>query len=660
MVTAVINSTIDRARHRVLVVDDNPTTRYATERVIRAAGFQTAEASTGREAIDLSAERISAVVLDVHLPDINGFDVCRSIRSVHSTATLPVIHLSATFIRNEDKVAGLDAGADAYLIHPVEPPVLIATLQALIRARMAEDRLRDSEARFRAIYNQAPTGMALIDGEGRFADVNPALMRMLDRTQSDLMGQPVASFAPDDWVTFVQGKTAHSLTDESVWHGEFPLLRPDGGEVRLEWTMSSAIEPGLRIGIALDVSERFELEQRRLDVLERETAARLAAERHSRTKDDFVAVLSHELRNPLNAIAGWVHLLNTRPRTPELLEKGLVSIDRSVKAQALLISDILDVSRISSGKLRLHREWIEPGGLVSASIDALSSSAAARQLQVQFVHEGIQEPAWLDPTRFQQIVWNLLSNAIKFSGEAGVIQIKLRRQADRLHLSIRDEGRGFSREFQDHLFDRFAQSDAPDNRHHGGLGLGLSIVRNLAELHGGQATAYSAGEGQGATFEVFLLVTPPGDEEFNPAGEGAVVVNPGDRHLQGLDILVVEDNVDASEILRVVLSDAGAAVRVAADYVTALQMAEQAWPRILVSDIGLPGRDGYDLIRQLRHLGQSNGYDRFFAIALTAFSRPQDQGKAFEAGFDAHLTKPLQPHALIALIADRGVHASAA
>ena len=653
MASAVINSTIDRSKHCVLVVDDNPTTRYATERVIRAAGFQTAEAATGREAIDLSAERISAVVLDVHLPDINGFDVCRSIRSADSTATLPVIHLSATFIRNEDKVAGLDAGADAYLIHPVEPPVLVATLQALIRARMAEDRLRDSEARFRAIYNQAPTGMALIDGEGRFADVNPALMRMLDRTQSSLMGQPVASFAPADWVNFVYGKTAHSLTDENVWHGEFPLLRPDGGEVRLEWTMSSAIEPGLRIGIALDVSERFELEQRRLDVLEREQAARLAAERHSRTKDDFVAVLSHELRNPLNAIAGWVHLLNTRPRTPDLLEKGLVSIDRSVKAQALLISDILDVSRISSGKLRLHREWIEPGALVSASIDSLSSSAAARRLKLQFMPEGMQEPAWLDPTRFQQIVWNLLSNAIKFSGEAGVIRIRLWREADRLHLSIQDEGRGFSEEFRDHLFDRFAQNDAPDNRHHGGLGLGLSIVRNLAELHGGQATAYSPGEGKGAVFEVHLRVMPPGDEEVRAPGEDEENVRLEDRQLQGLEVLVVEDNVDASEILRVVLSDAGAKTRVAGDYVTALQLAEQAWPHVLVSDIGLPGRDGYDLIRQLRHLGQSKAQPRFFAVAMTAFSRPQDQSKAFEAGFDAHLTKPLQPHALINLIAER-------
>jgi CheY-like chemotaxis protein len=227
------------------------------------------------------------------------------------------------------------------------------------------------------------------------------------------------------------------------------------------------------------------------------------------------------------------------------------------------------------------------------------------------------------------------------------------READRLHLSIQDEGRGFSEEFRDHLFDRFAQSDAPDNRHHGGLGLGLSIVRNLAELHGGQATAYSAGEGKGATFEVHLLAAPPGDEEVQTPGEGEADVELDGRQLQGLEVLVVEDNVDASEILRVVLSDAGAKVRVAADYVTALQMTEQAWPHVLVSDIGLPGRDGYDLVRQLRHLGQSNAQPRFFAVAMTAFSRPQDQIKAFDAGFDAHLTKPLQPHALINLIAER-------
>ena len=687
----LINTSIDRSRHTVLVVDDNPTTRYATTRVIRAAGFETREAGTGGEALVLASQHISAVVLDVHLPDFSGFEVCRELRIKPATATLPVVHLSATFVRNEDKVAGLNAGADAYLVHPVEPPVLIATLQALIRARMAEEKQRNSEARFRAIYDQAPTGMALIDAEGHFADVNPAMVAMLGQSRDALIGQAVSAFAPDEWTAFVKAHTAGDLgtpgpssvapgmagtpgtsstpgtpvaagqgpLPSAPWKGEFPLLRQDGSWIRLEWTMSAQIEPGLRVGIALDVSERFELEGRRREVLEREQAARAAAERLSRTKDDFVAVLSHELRNPLNAIGGWVHVLKVGNRTPEQMEKGLSAIDRSVKAQTRLIADILDVSRISSGKLRLHQEWIEPRGLVSSAIEALAAPATAKQLNIVFDQAPADPPGWLDATRFQQIVWNLLSNAIKFSDVGGRIVIELQREGDLLNLSVRDFGRGISPDFLQHLFDRFSQSDSPDNRFHGGLGLGLSIVKNLAELHGGSVSAHSEGEGQGAVLQVVLSVVPSGDApillldtpslDTRPTGSPA----PTDRVLAGLDVLVVEDNADASEIMTVVLADAGATVRLGVDFDSALQLFEQKWPDVLISDIGLPGRDGYDLIREVRQRERALGKPRLFSVAHTAFTRPQDHAKATEAGFDAHLGKPLQPHALLALICGR-------
>lgn len=657
MTTSVINATIDRSRHTVLVVDDNPATRYATARVLRAAGFKTLEASTGAEGLQMATPQVSAVVLDVHLPDLDGFEVCRAIRADQRTSTLPVVHLSAAFVKNEDKVAGLDAGADSYLIHPVEPAVLIATLQALIRARLAEEKLRTSETRFRAIYNHAPTGIALIDDRGLFVDINPAMLAVLDREFGELIGQPVSAFAPKTWEASVEEKISSSLGATRPWHGEFPLQKRDGTWTQLEWTISSEIESGLRIGIALDVSERYELEGRRREVLEREQAARAAAERHSRTKDDFVAVLSHELRNPLNAIGGWVHILNARTRTPELLEKGLVAIDRSVKAQARLISDILDVSRISSGKLRLHPEWIGPHALVTASIDELAAAISAKRLTVHFVPQDIERPAWLDSTRFQQIVWNLLSNAIKFSEDGGRIHVDLVRTDELLTLSVQDFGRGIASDFIDHLFDRFTQSDSPDNRLHGGLGLGLSIVKNLAELHGGAVTAESEGAGKGATLRVELRVVPPAEtplllvDAVDPREPRAP---PGSEpELDALDVLVVEDNSDASEMLDVVLRDSGAIVRMAADYGEALQSLEQRWPAVLVSDIGLPGRDGYDLIRTIRQMQQTEGRPRVFAIALTAFSRPQDRAKALEAGFDAHMAKPLQPHTLVSVIQGR-------
>ncbi|MBK6006223.1 response regulator [Ramlibacter ginsenosidimutans] len=648
--TEVIQPTIERAAHTVLVVDDNPATRYSTARVIRAAGFRTAEAGSGGEALDLIAQGVSAVVLDVHLPDIDGFELCRRIRANPATTSLPVVHLSAEYVRNEDRVTGLNAGADGYMVHPVEPAVLVATLQALIRARTAEDRLRRSEQRFRAIYDQAQSGIALLDEEGRFADTNPAMQALLGRTAAELAGHPIADFAPPDWRGFVHTHLRSTASDGQPWRGEFPLCNAEGHVVHLEWSVSSHVDPGVRIAIAIDVSGRFELEQRRRDVLEREQAARQLAERHSRTKDDFIAVLSHELRTPLNAIIGWVHILKRRGATPEA-SKGLDAIERNVKTQARIISDILDVSRINSGKLRLDREWTDPAELVVESIAALAASVDEKRLQVHTELQDAHAPAWIDPARYQQIVWNLMTNAIKFSPKDGRVEVSLHRDGDLLRLEVRDFGQGIQPDFLPHLFDRFTQSDAPGNRRHGGLGLGLSIVKHLVDLHGGAVAAYSAGIGQGASMRVELNVVPAfepsggSEEPDTELGPEAEEVEP--QALQGLDVLLVEDDPEATEMMTLVLSERGARVRVAVDYDAALRALQDAWPQVLVSDIGLPGRDGYELVRRVRELEAARGGPRLPAIALTAFARPEDQRKTLAAGFDLHLSKPLRPHLLL-------------
>lgn len=648
-----IHTTIDRGTHTVLVVDDNPVTRYSTARIVRAAGFLTLEADSGMQALQLAGDGISAVVLDVHLPDIDGFQVCRTLRAREDTAQLPVMHLSAAHVHAEDRVTGLNAGADAYLTHPVEPAVLVGTLQALIRARTAEDSLRRSDRRFRAIYSQALSGIGLLERDGRFTDINPAMARLLGRSPQEVLGRALSDFAPPDWADFVREKTVDA-GQSATWQGEFPLLRPSGQWVYLEWSISAHVEPGLRMAIAADISERVELDSRRQEILEREQVARATAERLSRTKDDFIAVLSHELRTPLNAIAGWVHILKRRGGTPELI-KGLDSIHRNVKAQARIISDILDVSRINSGKLHLEREWTQPEESVRSAIDALQASIAEKRLTVD-VHAGSGiGPAWLDPTRFQQIFWNLLTNAIKFSDNDGRIEVVLSREGNALTLSVQDWGRGIAPEFIEHLFDRFTQSDSPDNRRHGGLGLGLSIVKQLAELHGGGVEAYSAGSGHGSTITVRLTAAYEGEGESAPAPLRADEAPPEpaieERPLRGLDILTVEDHPDASEMLAVVLSDGGARPRQAADFDAAMRALQERWPDVVVSDIGLPGRDGYELARTLRSMPVPPGRRPPIAIALTAFSRPQDANKALEAGFDAHLGKPLQPHALMTTIA---------
>ena len=528
----IIQATIDRSQHTVLVVDDNPATRYSTARLLRGAGFRTQEAGSGREAVDLALQGVSGVVLDVHLPDIDGFEVCRILRGRAETTMLPIVHLSAEYVRSEDKITGLDAGADAYLVHPVEPAVLIATMQALIRARVAEEQL----------------------------------------------------------------------------------------------------------------------ELRRRDELEREQAARALAERHNRTKDDFIAVLSHELRTPLNAIMGWVQVLLRRDPTPEA-RRGLEAIERNVKTQARIISDILDVSRINSGKLQINREPTDPAALVIESIAALRGAIDEKALRVETDVGGAHAPGWLDPARYQQVLWNLMTNAIKFSPRGGEIRVALRREGEELTLVVQDFGRGIAPHFLPHLFDRFSQGDAPETRSHGGLGLGLSIVQHIAELHDGQASAFSAGEGQGATMTVRISVAQP--ERLMPpplAEAGASDIAREEPAVRGRDVMVVEDDPDAREMLRIVLEDRGATVRSAADFDAALAVLRERWPDVLVCDIGLSGRDGYELVREVRAM-QPAGRPRLPAVALTAFSRAEDREKALAAGFDLHLPKPFKPHLLMAALA---------
>lgn len=644
----VVSITIDRADHTVLVVDDNPATRYSTARTLRAAGFKTEEAASGTEALSKSENNISAVVLDVHLPDIGGFEVCRMLRAKPKTAVVPVVHLSATYVEDRYKVAGLNSGADAYLTHPAEPPILIATVQALVRARLAEEQLRKSEAKFRAIYTQAETGIALVDSAGTIVEANPALVRMLGRAPEEVIGHKVFELAPAHWQAAVRALVEQDELPARQWREAFALALPDGEEVHLEWTMSPHIEPGLRVGVVSNISARKKLEEQRESLLEREKAARTSAEQHSQTKDNFIAVLSHELRNPLNAMLMGLHVLFKRGGTPETMT-GLRMIERNVQAQARIISDILDVSRINSGKLTLNRELIDPAAVLSSALDGMKEAVEQRRLAVTLDAGSAHELVWLDATRFQQMFWNIFNNAIKFSEPGGIVEASLKRVDDSLVLAVRDYGKGIAPEFLLTIFDKFSQGATPGNRAHGGLGLGMAIVKHLTELHGGSVVVESEGPGKGTTVTLTIpaLAAPLHGEDLSV---DSALLDP-DSNLTGLLILVVEDEPQNREMLTLILRDRGATVVTAQDYEEAIQALDDKWPAILVSDIGLPGRDGYDLVRELRRRESVSGLPRRLpAIALTAFGRQQDIERALEAGFDAHLAKPLRAHDLVTRI----------
>jgi PAS domain S-box-containing protein len=643
---------IDRSQHELLIVDDNPASRYATVRLLRGAGFRTREAATGAEGLRAVDETISAMVLDVHLPDIDGFELCRLLHSRPATARLPVLHLTAAFVTDEDKVRGLDSGADAYLTRPVEPAVLVATVQALVRTRIAEEAMRRSEIKFRAIYSQAPGGICLLNRNGEFIDANPAMLKFLRRDLPAIVGHRVTEFVPKEWVQRVDAYT-RQLGSAGTPH-EFPLIDPKGELVHLEWAVSPHIEPDVNMAVVSDVSARILLEQQRQQLLDRERVARGAAERMSRMKDDLIAVLSHELRTPLNAIMSWTHVLKLRGGSEETM-RGLAAIERNGNIQARMISDILDMSRFNLGKMRLTLETVDPAESVTSAINAMRPATDAGGHRFVLDFEPPYRPIHVDSSRLQQILWNLLSNAIKFSPPGSEIRVALRQQPDGLRISVADQGRGIDPEFLPYLFDRFTQSDAASNREHGGLGLGLSIVKQLVEAHGGTVAARSEGSGRGSVFEVWLPVDgASGDEQQRgPASafDGLPEVDRRDVPLEGLNLLVVDDDREACAMLQIILGEQGAIVVLAYDYAGALRVLDTLSPDLVVSDIGMPGKDGYELVREIRRReALAVPSARIPTVALTSFTRPQDEVQAKEAGFDRHCPKPLKPLQLIQLI----------
>ncbi|MEP7057605.1 MAG: response regulator [Caldimonas sp.] len=627
---------IDRSLHELLIVDDDPASRYATARLLRSAGFRTREAATGAEGLRAADASISAIVVDVHLPDINGFELCRMLRSRPATTRLPVLHLTAAYVTDEDKVRGLDSGADAYLTRPVEPAVLVATVQALVRARVAEEAMRGSEAKFRAIYAQAPSGIALLDEQGRFVDANPAMLTLFGRGLDAVVGHSLMEFVAPEGLE--RGERFVREMESAPASVELPVQDPQGRTIHLEWSAAVPVEPHVNMAMATDVSQRVLLERQRADLLERERAARGAAEQVSRMKDDFIAVLSHELRTPLNVISSWTHVLQLRGGNDET-RRGLEVIERNVRMQARLIADLLDMSLLNHGKLPLSFDAVDPGEAVGAAVNALRPALDERAIDLQTDLRPPYRPIRADNARLQQIIWNLLGNAIKFSKRGGKIAVVLKQNGDGVQIRVADEGDGIAPEFLPYVFDRFAQGDEVTKRRQGGLGLGLSIVKQLVDAHGGTIAVRSPGLGQGAVFDVWL----PAEVlvEANP-GAAADTIDHTAGSIEGLDLLIVEDDQEASAMLEVILVNRGARVTSARDYDGALALLEIAEPDVLISDIGMPGRDGYDLIREIRRREAGTGR-RLPAIALTSFTRSQDQAQSFEAGFDAHCPKPLRP-----------------
>jgi len=519
----------------------------------------------------------------------------------------------------------------------------------------------DPKVYLAAIVESSDDAIISKDLDGTIRSFNGAAERMFGYTAEEIVGKSILTLIPPER----HGEEAQVLArlrhGERIEHFETVRVARDGTRLEISLTVSPVRdESGTIVGaskIARNITEQKrsaererELAEEREKILLAERVARAEAERANRVKDEFVALMSHELRTPLNAILGWTQLLRTHRNDPKMLDTGLEIIVRNTRHQADLISDLLDVSRIVSGKLALDLEDVHLSEIVTNSVEALHTVAKEKGVSLTYRLSGIAPLVVGDPQRLQQIVLNLVSNAVKFTPSGGTVTVTLRAVAEWAEIAVVDTGVGIAPQAIPTLFEKFRQGPASTTRRHGGLGLGLFIAKDLTELHGGTIDAWSEGEDHGATFTVHLpLSSLEARNAIVPRPQSTEKDNAGDPlSLAEMKVLLVEDDTDTRELIRRLLETHDAHVIVATDAAEALRLAATQHPDILVSDIGLPDIDGYELVSRLRRLPGATS--RIPAVALTAFARHEDRMRALRAGFNAHVAKPVEPTELVATV----------
>ena len=531
-------------------------------------------------------------------------------------------------------------------------------------AKAAQAALLASEARFREVADAMPQIVWTARPDGFIDYYNERWYEYTGMVRERFGDESWASIIhPDDLKSVAEQWSAATAAGRH-YEQEFRVRRGSDGEYR--WFLGRGVpvkdahgQVQRWIGTNTDLHDIKVLQEQNEQLLGSERTARSEAERISRVKDEFLATLSHELRTPLNAILGWTQVLRGDPANTEDMEAGLATIERNSRAQTQIIEDLLDMSKIISGKVRLDVQRLDLDQIVAASVETMRPAAAAKGIHLQALIDPQARMISGDPNRLQQVFWNLLSNAIKFTPKGGKVQVVLDRMNFHLEVSVADTGEGISAEFLPLVFDRFRQQDASTTRKHGGLGLGLAIVKQLVELHGGTISVESAGPGQGTTFRVALPLSvvqepsasPADPERRHPqAGSTSMSIPADSLQLAGLSVLVVDDEVDGRELIKRLLEDRGVEVRTAGSVAQAMDLFLAQRPDVLISDIGMPEADGYALIRQVRALLPEQGGNAP-AVALTAYARSEDRLKSVLAGFQMHLAKPVEAAELLAQVA---------
>ncbi len=683
----------------ILIVDDRPDKLLALKSVLSDLCPAIVTADSGRQALKCLLEKdFALILLDVNMPGMDGFETAALIRQRKKSETTPIIFV--TSYGDDMHVAqGYSLGAVDYILSPIVPAVLRTKVTVFLdlyrKTREVEQQALRLQHRAEQLHKLTEASLAI-----HSAHSMDKILRIITDTARDVIGVHYAatmltldeSWAKSKKVVAVSPEYARSNgnTDAASGSDIHVLWRAMGRSRRLtsaqlaahpEWQalgkslaglpdargwLATALvgRDGREIGL-IQLSDKREGEFGSNDeslLVQLGQMASIAidnilnseAREANRIKDEFLATLSHELRTPLTAMLGWTQLLRAGALDSRETAHGLEIIERNVLAQAKLIDDLLDVSRIITGKLRLSIRPMSLISVIEAALDVVRPSAGAKGVRLEADLDPDASAITGDPDRLQQVVWNLLVNAIKFTPAGGSVRVKLARSGAKSQIQVIDTGEGVNPDFLPHIFDRFRQADSSSKRSHGGLGLGLAIVRHVVELHGGGVSAESLGRNLGTTFFVNLPIAAVASAEHGGRSDAnhsrQQLAAPATVSLDGLRILVVDDEADGREAIAKVLELRGAEVKTASSVREAVQLLKQSRLDVLVSDIGLPDEDGYDLIQQVREF-EDEETRNLPALALTAFAREEDSLRALSAGFQRHASKPIEPSVLTTLVA---------
>ncbi|MBW4448326.1 MAG: response regulator [Spirirestis rafaelensis WJT71-NPBG6] len=699
----------------ILLVDDHPENLIALEAILEGLDQNLVKAYSGAEALRcLLHQDFAVILLDVQMPEMDGFETATLIRQRERSRNTPIIFLTAFGINDTMLFKGYTLGAVDYLSKPIDSVILKSKVIVFVElfkktlevkrqaAELANinSELRQSEEKFRALSACSPIAIFLTDIQGKFTYTNPNCQAFynfqLDETWEEGWAKCIYTEDRDR----VLADLSRSIGCGQTYSDEFRICQPNNAlcwvHVRTSVMYSDKRELIGYVGTIEDITERKQAEIVREQMI-REQAARAQAEAANRMKDEFLAIVSHELRTPLTSILGWSKQLLTRKFDTTTINRALTTIERNAQSQAQLIEDILDVSKIIRGKLQLQLKTVNLVTLIETLLETVRPQAEAKAIQLESIFDPQVQIVCGDGQRLRQVIGNLLSNAIKFTSKAGRVEIKLSMKIDDgqsaigngkqggqqgqegqafsslsspsplsprtpplppspplstyAQITVTDTGIGINPEFIPYVFDRFRQADSSSTRSYGGLGLGLTIARHLVELHNGKIYAYSEGEGKGATFTVDLPLPKANQLMVESAVENNGNAQENLPCLDNVRVLVVEDNIDSRDFLKIVLEESKAKVTAVGSVSEAIECLKRDHFDVLMSDIGMPGEDGYQLISQVRDLEQKNGR-KIPAIALTAYTRIEDKMQALEAGFQKHLGKPIEPNELVKIVAE--------